>query len=113
MDPVENPYSPGAGLRPEELAGRDDEISRFAVLRARARRGRGAQSIVVTGLRGVGKTVLLNELADAARDDGWIVAKVEAESSGGRTPFRNQVAASLNVALRRLQGKTGKGSFKE
>ena len=110
MDPVRNPYSPGAGLRPFELAGREKEIARFEVLRARARQRRNDQSIVFYGLRGVGKTVLLNELADAARNDGWIVAKVEADASGARSPFRSQIAQSLNVALRRVQGKSAKGS---
>jgi hypothetical protein len=110
MDPVRNPYSPGAGLRPFELAGRERELARFEVLRARARQRRNDQSIVFYGLRGVGKTVLLNELAEAARNDGWIVAKVEADASGSRSPFRNQVAQSLNVALRRVQGRSAKGS---
>jgi type II secretory pathway predicted ATPase ExeA len=110
MDPVRNPYSPGAGLRPFELAGRDRELARFDVLRARARQRRNDQSIVFYGLRGVGKTVLLNELAEAARDDGWIVAKVEADASGSRSPFRNQIAQSLNVALRQVQGKGSKGN---
>jgi AAA ATPase domain len=110
VDPVRNPYSPGAGLRPFELAGREKEIARFGVLRARARQRRNDQSIVFYGLRGVGKTVLLNELAEAARNDGWIVAKVEADASGARSPFRSQIAQSLNVALRRVQGKSAKGS---
>jgi AAA ATPase domain len=110
MDPVRNPYSPGAGLRPFELAGRDGELARFEVLRVRARQRRNDQSIVFYGLRGVGKTVLLNELAAAARADGWIVAKVEADASGSRSPFRNQIAQSLNVALRQVQGKSARGS---
>lgn len=105
MDPVRNPYSPGAGIRPAELAGRDREIEAFAVVRARARQRRNTRSIVFHGLRGVGKTVLLNELADAARADNWIVAKVEADL-GATTPFRNQVAQALNVALRQAQGKS-------
>lgn len=113
VDPIRNPYSPGAGLRPAELAGRERETAQFDVLRARARQRRISQSVVLTGLRGVGKTVLLNELANAAREDGWIVAKVEAESRDARTPFRNQVAASLNVSLRSLQGKNVKGTLRE
>ncbi len=108
MDPTNNPYSPGAGLRPAELAGRDREIETFGVLRSRARQGRNSQSIVLSGLRGVGKTVLLNELAAAARADGWIVAKVEADSGGTRTPFRNLVAQALNASLRQAQGKSPK-----
>ena len=103
MDPVRNPYSPGAGLRPRELAGRDREISSFDVLRGRASGGLSSRSIVMTGLRGMGKTVLLAELAARARGDGWIVARVEAEGEGGR-PFRHQVAQSLNRALREAGG---------
>jgi hypothetical protein len=58
----------------------------------------------MTGLRGVGKTVLLNELADRARGDGWIVAKVEGDGSAGGHPFRQQVAQGLNRALREIVG---------
>ena len=108
MDPRDNPYSPGAGIRPPELAGREQDIETFEILRARARRGRSNQSIVMHGLRGVGKTVLLNELAAAARVDNWIVGKVEADLGSARTPFRNQVAQSLNAALRQAQGKSPK-----
>lgn len=61
----------------------------------------------MTGLRGVGKTVLLNELAERARADGWIVGKVEAEGGGGSRPFRVQVARSLNRALREATGSWG------
>lgn len=105
MDARTNPYSPGAGVRPAELAGRHREIEAFDVLRHRAVSGRPAQSIVFNGLRGVGKTVLLNELLDAARKDGWIVAKVEADVGTERTPFRNQVASALNTSLRHAQGR--------
>jgi len=107
MDPVSNPYSPGAGLRPRELAGREREIDAFDILRERAGRGLTSRSVVMTGLRGVGKTVLLNELAERARSDGWIVAKVEAERGGGSRPFRVQVARSLNRALREATGSWG------
>ncbi len=62
------------------------------------------------GLRGVGKTVLLNELAGAARADNWLVAKVEADLSNARVPFRNQVAQGLNSSLRSAQGKNPNGS---
>lgn len=105
MDPVRNPYSPGAGIRPAELAGRDREIEAFVVVRERARQRRNTRSIVFHGLRGVGKTVLINELADAARAENWIVAKVEADLEA-TTPFRNQVAQALNVALRQAQGRS-------
>jgi hypothetical protein len=98
-----NPYSPGAGVRPAELAGRSQQIEDFSVLRYRAVAGRPVQSMVLYGLRGVGKTVLLNELMDDARKEDWIVAKIEADV--GSTPFRSQVASALNTALRHAQGK--------
>ena len=70
MDPVRNPFAPGAGQRPPELAGRDREVDAFEIVLERVARGRPERSLVLTGLRGVGKTVLLGELrsmADARR----------------------------------------------
>ena len=58
----------------------------------------------MTGLRGVGKTVLLSDLAERARHDGWIVGKVEADRSQGGRPFREQVSQTLNRALREAKG---------
>lgn len=109
MDPRRNPFSPGAGVRPVELAGREGELEMFDVLRHRAVDRRAAQSMIFTGLRGVGKTVLLNEMLGAARNEAWIVAKVEADLGEGRTPFRNHVAAALNSSLRQAQGRSGLG----
>ena len=60
MDPITNPYAPGAGQRPPELAGRDEQLDAFRVVLERIARGRPERSVVLTGLRGVGKTVLLN-----------------------------------------------------
>ena len=105
VDARTNPYSPGAGVRPTEIAGRDSEIEIFEVLRARAEADRSAQSIVFYGLRGVGKTVLLNELLRNARMPGWISAKVEADLGSDRIPFRVQVSQALNQALREVQGR--------
>lgn len=102
MDPVDNPYSPGAGLRPPELAGREEEISRFGVVLARMEQGLNDRGIMLAGVRGVGKTVLLNEFRAMAERRGWIVAKVEA---GGERPFRTLVAQSLNQALRSATGR--------
>ena len=79
----------------------------FDVLRVRAGNGLISQSFVMTGLRGVGKTVLLNELADRARRDEWVVAKVEADGGDTGRPFRQQVAQSLNRALREVVGSPG------
>lgn len=111
MDPVSNPYSPGAGLRPPELAGREADTTSFATMIARAESGRPSQSLVLTGLRGVGKTVLLNDMAERARSRDWIVARVEArhdtESTG--STFRAMVTRSLNQSLRQVTGSWGVG----
>jgi AAA+ ATPase superfamily predicted ATPase len=74
MDPIRNPYTPGAGTRPSELAGRGEEIENFKILLARLRAGRSEQSQIVTGLRGVGKTVLLNTFENLAEDGGYHTA---------------------------------------
>jgi hypothetical protein len=104
VDARTNPYSPGAGVRPAALAGRDRELDEFDVIVHRAMARRPAQSMMLTGLRGVGKTVLLNEMLGRARGAGWIVAKVEADHGAGRTPFRNDVAGALTASLRQAQG---------
>lgn len=74
MDPIKNPYTPGAGTRPSELAGRDEQIDSFKVLLSRIRDGRPEQSQIVTGLRGVGKTVLLNTFEDYSESAGHLSA---------------------------------------
>lgn len=113
VDPVENPYSPGAGLRPPELAGRDADIVVFETLLSRAAVGRTSQSLVLTGLRGVGKTVLLNDLAARARARDWIVAQVEARSDDASSSFRAMVSRSLNQSLRQVTGRSaGREKFR-
>lgn len=72
MDPIGNPYTPNAGSRPPELAGREREIEQFEILVGRLKRGATEQSIVVRGLRGVGKTVLLNAFEDQAESEGFL-----------------------------------------
>ena len=74
MDPIRNPYTPGAGTRPNELAGRDEEIQNFRILLSRLRNGRSEQSQIITGLRGVGKTVLLNAFEDYSEEAGYLSA---------------------------------------
>ena len=78
MDPIRNPYAPGAGQRPPELAGRDAQLRQFDVVLERVARGRPERSIVNTGLRGVGKTVLLNAMRSQAVRAGWGTGKLEA-----------------------------------
>ena len=70
MRPHDNPYTPNAGARPPALVGRDDLLESFEVLLERLRRGHSEQSMLITGLRGVGKTVLLDELRGAGARTG-------------------------------------------
>lgn len=101
MDRVRNPYSPGAGIRPPALVGRGPELELFDVLVARTARSRTDRGLVLSGLRGVGKTVLLNEMAGRAESQGWVTAVVEARPSGqSREPFEVQLARSLRNSLR-------------
>ena len=72
MDPVKNPYTPNAGSRPPELAGRDEQLEQFRILVARLRSGQTEQSIIAKGPRGVGKTVLLNAFEDMAESEGFL-----------------------------------------
>ncbi len=107
MDPIRNPYAPGAGQRPPELAGRDGELAAFDVVLERVSRGRPERSLVLTGLRGVGKTVLLGALRSAAVRRGWGTGKLEARPD---TSLRRQLSAALHLAIRELgsaQPRTG------
>jgi hypothetical protein len=81
MDKSKNPYSPGAGMRPFALAGRDEDIELFDVALGRVTNGLAARSMVFYGLRGVGKTVLLREFYSRAKAAGWIAAFVESDPS--------------------------------
>ncbi|MBL8917743.1 MAG: AAA family ATPase [Myxococcaceae bacterium] len=77
MNPKENPFAPGAGTQPPQLAGRTAIVTDAEVAIARARRGLG-KSLLLLGLRGVGKTVLLNRLAEVARSEGCLALTLEA-----------------------------------
>ncbi|NGY61979.1 ATP-binding protein [Lentzea sp. NEAU-D13] len=99
MDPVRNPFAPGAGQRPPELAGRDKEVAAFEVVLERVARGRPERSLVLTGLRGVGKTVLLGELRSMAVKRGWGAGKVEARPDAD---LRRPLSAALHRAIRDL-----------
>lgn len=93
MDPRLNPYAPGAGTPPPELAGRDDVIERAAVALDRLRAGRAARSVILHGLRGVGKTVLLNRIRLDAEARGFVSVRIEA-------PEERSLPALLAPALR-------------
>jgi hypothetical protein len=99
MDPVRNPFAPGAGQRPPELAGRDREVDAFEIVLERVARGRPERSLVLTGLRGVGKTVLLGELRSMAVRAGWGSGKIEARPDAD---LRRPLSAALHRAIRDL-----------
>lgn len=78
MDPYRNPFAPGAGSRPPELAGRDQILEAGRIACGRALLGRNPRSMMLLGLRGTGKTVLLNEIGRNAEEQGYFVSKIEA-----------------------------------
>jgi AAA ATPase-like protein len=110
MDRAINPYTPNAGAPPRYLAGRRAEVEEFRVLLKRLGRGYTEQSLVVTGLRGVGKTVLLGEYQKIAAEENWVAVDAEVSKS---TPFGPQMAnlarrALLQVSPRARWGERGR-----
>ncbi len=95
MDPIKNPFSPGAGSPPPELVGREEILSHGSILLARIRQRRSEKSFLLTGLRGVGKTVLLNEMERLAEKSGYKTILIEAHEN-------KSLGALLVPALRRL-----------
>ena len=96
MDPVLNPYSPGAGRKPAALVGRDQPRTEWQTALARVEIGRSNQPFVLYGLRGVGKTVLLSDFRRAAQSRKWIVAQVEA---GAGKSLRESLGEALHAPL--------------
>ncbi|WP_419842091.1 AAA family ATPase [Candidatus Poriferisodalis sp.] len=99
MDPVRNPYSPGAGTPPPALVGRDAHLDTFDVAVQRLAIGRSAKSLMLTGLRGVGKTVLLREFGRTAESHGWTHVRTEATE---QQHFVESMATLVRTALLRL-----------
>lgn len=99
MDPISNPYSPGAGTPPPELAGRGELRERVTIGIARLRRGNPAKSVLMVGLRGVGKTVLLDQMRTDAEAEGVHTIRIEAPE--GRS-LPALLAPQLRLALLRL-----------
>src|SRR5699024_11136641 len=89
----------GAGQRPPELAGRDREIQQFDVVLERIARGRPERSLVLTGLRGVGKTVLLNALRSQAINRLWGTGKIEARPDQS---LRRPIGGAPHMAVREI-----------
>ena len=99
MDPTRNPFSPGAGARPPELAGRELIVESATIALQRIARGRQEKSQMLLGLRGVGKTVLLNRIAQIAEEMGAIVVTLEAPEGQRLAAF---LAPALKAVLLRL-----------
>jgi hypothetical protein len=99
VNPATNPFAPGAGTRPPELAGRDQLLETVRIALERARRGRSAKSVLMVGLRGVGKTVLLDRMRDEAEAAGIKTLRIEAPE--GRS-LPALLAPELRGALLRL-----------
>lgn len=99
MDPFENPFRPGAGTPPPALVGRDELIEKYSVALRRTLAGRPGKSVMPIGLRGAGKTVLLNRFHKMAQDEGLTVGFIEAPESGD---FKRLLATRLRSTLLEL-----------
>jgi hypothetical protein len=98
MDPLSNPYTPNAGATPPIIVGRDDQQRSFDLLLARLEQGRTEQSMIITGLRGVGKTVLLAAFRKKALTRKWSTIEIEV-SKHDNDDFRRQIAREVRSAL--------------
>lgn len=103
MDPVDNPFSPGAGTPPPAFVGREDLIESYRVALRRTVSGRPGKSIMPIGLRGVGKTVLLNRFDQMAQEENLVRAFIEAPETGD---FEHLLAARLRSILLELDRGT-------
>ncbi|MXP21953.1 AAA family ATPase [Gordonia sp. HNM0687] len=109
MDPLLNPYTPNAGATPAVVVGRDDQMRHFELLLARLERSRTEQSMIVTGLRGVGKTVLLREFQKKANDRGWAIVELEVSKHDDQY-FRRQIGQVVRQALLSISPRTRWGA---
>ncbi len=100
MNKRENPYTPGAGRKPPTLAGRDDDLDDFRALTERLGTGRYDRSLIYSGLRGVGKTVLLIEFDVLASEAGW--ATTDVQEVGSQPDFRVTFARLAARLLREM-----------
>ena len=104
MDPRRNPFSPGAGSAPPELSGRDKVIEDVSIALHRIRNGLSAKSILMVGLRGVGKTVLLNRLKNDAESEGLVCVQYESPENRNLPAM---IVPSLRAALFKLNRLSG------
>lgn len=109
MDALRNPFAPGAGTPPPKLAGRDDILRRTEITLERVKAGRPAKSFIVVGLRGVGKTVLLNEVYERASSLGYEAVQIEARESTNLPQLLIPKLRQILLRLDRLQQATEAG----
>ncbi|RLD02519.1 MAG: ATP-binding protein [Chloroflexota bacterium] len=95
MNPLKNPFSPGAGSPPPELAGRQPLLERAKIALVRLKNGKSEKSLLLVGLRGVGKTVLLNKIHELAESEGFYSVQIEAHEN-------KSLAALLLPSLRQV-----------
>ena len=108
MDPIKNPFSPGAGSRPPELVGRDPVLEQARILLGRIKLKRAEKSMLLTGLRGVGKTVLLNEMKRLAVKDGYQIVFIESHENKELVSMLVPHLRSVLFALSRAAGMSDK-----
>ena len=104
MDPIKNPFSPGAGSPPPELVGRDPVLEQARILLGRVKQKKPEKSMLLTGLRGVGKTVLLNEIKRMADSDGYRTISIEAHEGKALGTLIAPYLRSLLYDLDRIAG---------
>ncbi len=102
MDPIRNPYAPGAGTQPPELAGRREVLENARIALERTRIGRSSKSMLLVGLRGVGKTVLLDRMREEAAARGIYTLRIEAPENRS---LPSMLAPQLRLALLKLSNR--------
>lgn len=114
MESELNPYAPGSGLRPPAMTGRDREIEAFDLMIARSKRHLYNRGMILSGLRGVGKTVLLNSLKAHADHMGWFTVGIEGKpGTAGAAAVREKLARELLMAARKLVRRSAKEHIQE
>jgi len=106
MDPIKNPFAPGAGSPPPELVGRDPVLNQARILLGRVKQKKSEKSMLLTGLRGVGKTVLLNEIERMAKQENYRTIQIEAHED---KPLGPLIAPYLRTVLYDLDRVAGVG----
>ena len=106
MDPIKNPFAPGAGSPPPELVGRDPILDQARILLGRVKQKKSEKSMLLTGLRGVGKTVLLNEIERLAKSEEYRTIQIEAHEDKALGPL---IAPYLRTVLYELDRVAGAG----